>query len=106
LERGESGLQIQTGYAPYRRAQQVWVQSGGQGMSGPLNYPKKWEKCEHRSYPAELEWVLGQMRIAFHDRNPSRQSHVDALIDYAGEVGIARRSKLPFPERPDLSKHI
>lgn len=59
-----------------------------------------------RTYVGEMEWALGQIRSAFHDRNPNRQAQVDTAVNYGLAVAIARRSKEPLPERPDMKRAI
>jgi len=57
-----------------------------------------------RTYVGEIEWALEQVGVFNHDRNPNRFAQVTAAVNYGLAVGIARRSKLPIPLRPDLKK--
>lgn len=59
-----------------------------------------------RTYVGELEWALGQVNCAHNDRNPNRAAQIDAAVRYGLAVAIARRSKEPIPERPDMKKAV
>ncbi len=61
---------------------------------------------ERRSYAGELEWAIDQIGARNHDRNRNRMAQVSAAVQYGQLVGLARRSKRPLPERPNLDKAI
>ncbi len=55
-----------------------------------------------RTYVGELEWALDRIHVANSDRNPNRAAQIAAAVEYGLAVGIARRSRAPMPERPDM----
>jgi hypothetical protein len=59
-----------------------------------------------RTYVGEMEWALQQVNARNGDRNPNRQAQVSAAVEYGLKVGVARRGRMPLPERPDLDRAV
>ena len=59
-----------------------------------------------RTAIGELEWVIQQINIAHHDRNPNRAAQIDGLCKYGINVAISHRSKEPLPARPDMKRMV
>jgi hypothetical protein len=59
-----------------------------------------------RTYVGELEWAIGQIRVAFQDRNPNRAAQINGLLDYAAKVSEARIDRKPLPPRPTPERMV
>lgn len=58
------------------------------------------------SYIGELTWAIGKAICANGDRNPNRWAQMNAMLHYANDVLIARRSRSECPPRPKMEELV